>query len=163
MFFHILKINNVIDWFKIIFALTLIGFLQACSNTRFGQDLANSFESTNEEQMENSNLNIVPNKKPSNLQDINKKASAFSAKRFRENNFTVLEQVKPKPKKKPKPISPHPYRITIKISQADPSAPAEAVTRALRSAGVSFEVEMIERLHTGQSMNNINRRGGLKR
>ncbi|WP_411876094.1 hypothetical protein [Vulcanococcus limneticus] len=34
---------------------------------------------------------------------------------------------------------------------ADPSAPAEAVTRALRAAGVSFEVETIERIAPGGS------------
>lgn len=38
------------------------------------------------------------------------------------------------------------YRITIKLPGADPSAPAEAVTEALRAAGVSFEVETIERM-----------------
>jgi hypothetical protein len=41
---------------------------------------------------------------------------------------------------------PAPYRITIQLPAADPAAPAEAVTEALRAAGVSFEVEMIERI-----------------
>ena len=39
-----------------------------------------------------------------------------------------------------------PYRITIRISGADPAAPAEAVTRVLRNADVSFAVERIERI-----------------
>ena len=39
-----------------------------------------------------------------------------------------------------------PYRVTIRLPQADPSAPAEVVTEALRSAGVPFEVETIERV-----------------
>ena len=39
-----------------------------------------------------------------------------------------------------------PYRITIRLSGADPSAPAEAVTRALRNADVRFAVERIERI-----------------
>ncbi len=42
--------------------------------------------------------------------------------------------------------SPAPYRVTIRLPQADPSAPAEVVTRALRAAGVPFEVETIERM-----------------
>ena len=42
-----------------------------------------------------------------------------------------------------------PYRVTLKLPGADPSAPAEVVTRALRAAGVSFEVETIERIGTG--------------
>jgi hypothetical protein len=43
-------------------------------------------------------------------------------------------------------LQPAPYRVTIKLPSADPSAPAEVVTQALRAAGVSFEVEMIERV-----------------
>jgi len=43
-------------------------------------------------------------------------------------------------------MPPAPYRITIQLPAADPSAPAEAVTEALRKAGVPFEVEMIERV-----------------
>jgi hypothetical protein len=39
-----------------------------------------------------------------------------------------------------------PYRVTLKLPAADPSAPAEAVTEALRAAGVRFEVETIERV-----------------
>ena len=39
-----------------------------------------------------------------------------------------------------------PYRITIRLAGADPAAPAEAVTRALREADVGFVVERIERV-----------------
>ena len=42
-----------------------------------------------------------------------------------------------------------PYRVTLKLPGADPSAPAEVVTRALRAAGVPFEVETIERIGSG--------------
>lgn len=44
------------------------------------------------------------------------------------------------------PSKPAPYRITIQLPAADPAAPAEAVTEALRAAGLRFEVEMIERI-----------------
>ena len=37
-----------------------------------------------------------------------------------------------------------PYRITIRLSASDPSAPAELVTRALRRANVPFAAERIE-------------------
>ncbi|MFZ9849697.1 MAG: hypothetical protein ACO3EF_03885 [Vulcanococcus sp.] len=47
------------------------------------------------------------------------------------------------------PLTPAPYRVTIKLPAADPSSPAEAVTDALRAAGVAFEVETIERVPTG--------------
>lgn len=43
------------------------------------------------------------------------------------------------------PAAPAPYRVTILLPQADPAAPAEVVTRALRAAGVPFEVETIQR------------------
>ena len=44
------------------------------------------------------------------------------------------------------PARPAPYRVTILLPQADAAAPAEVVTKALRAAGVPFEVETIERL-----------------
>jgi hypothetical protein len=46
------------------------------------------------------------------------------------------------------PANPAPYRLTILLPQADPAAPAEGVTRALRAAGVPFEVETIQRTGT---------------
>ena len=39
-----------------------------------------------------------------------------------------------------------PYRITIRLSGADPAAPAEAVTRVLRNADVRFAGERSERI-----------------
>lgn len=52
-----------------------------------------------------------------------------------------------RPAKRPSAAAPPaPYRITLRLPGADPSAPAEAVTEALRAAGLSFEVEMIERV-----------------
>ncbi len=48
-------------------------------------------------------------------------------------------------------VRPAPYRVTIRLPQADPSAPAEVVTRALRAAGVPFEVETIERMPSAGS------------
>ena len=53
----------------------------------------------------------------------------------------------PTPSDRPSSNQPQePYRITIRLSGADPAAPAEAVTRALRNAEVSFAVERIERI-----------------
>ena len=65
-----------------------------------------------------------------------------------------LNQQSNKLKKKPRKdlnkitFTPQPYRITIKLSGANPSAPAESVTKALRKAGISFLVEKIERVKT---------------
>lgn len=44
------------------------------------------------------------------------------------------------------PLNPTPYRLLLRLPAADPAAPAEAVTQALRTAGILFEVETIERL-----------------
>ena len=52
----------------------------------------------------------------------------------------------PKPKSPPSNQPQEPYRITIRLSGADPAAPAEAVTRVLRNANVRFAVERIERI-----------------
>lgn len=55
-----------------------------------------------------------------------------------------------------------PYRVTLKLPGADPSAPAEVVTRALRAAGVSFEVETIERIGAGSDGANSSRPAALR-
>ncbi|MFM7171327.1 MAG: hypothetical protein ACKOYH_10885 [Cyanobium sp.] len=52
----------------------------------------------------------------------------------------------PQPKAPTVASAPSPYRVTLRLPVADPSAPAEAVTQALRTAGISFEVETIERV-----------------
>ena len=52
----------------------------------------------------------------------------------------------PKLKSPPSNQPQEPYRITIRLSGADPAAPAEAVTRVLRNADVRFAVERIERI-----------------
>ena len=49
------------------------------------------------------------------------------------------------------PAAAVPYRITLKLPGADPSAPAEAVTKVLRAAGLRFEVETIERIPTPEA------------
>ena len=46
----------------------------------------------------------------------------------------------------PSGLPQEPYRITIRLTAADPASPSDAVTRALRQAGVPFAVERIERI-----------------
>ena len=59
-------------------------------------------------------------------------------------NPTAAKSAKPKSPASNQPQEP--YRITIRLSGADPAAPAEAVTRVLRNADVRFAVERIERI-----------------
>ena len=56
-------------------------------------------------------------------------------------------------------FNPQPYRIILRLSGANPSAPAETVTEALRKAGVQFEVEKIERFNE----ENLSKDRSLKR
>ena len=63
----------------------------------------------------------------------------------------ATDAAEPVPQPKPRTVSSQrqpqePYRITIRLAGADPAAPAEAVTRALREADVGFAVERIERV-----------------
>ena len=58
----------------------------------------------------------------------------------------VATQEPPPPRAELQRQPPAPYRITIRLAGADPAAPAEAVTRALRDADVGFAVERIERV-----------------
>ena len=60
----------------------------------------------------------------------------------------ILAEKKRKPEKKVI-FNPQPYRIILRLSGANPSAPAETVTEALRKADVQFEVEKIERFNDG--------------
>ena len=65
----------------------------------------------------------------------------------KENSISNKSKFSQKTSKPIKKIifNPQPYRIILRLSGANPSAPAETVTRALRKAGVQFEVEKIER------------------
>ena len=77
--------------------------------------------------------------------------------------MNILGTIKPIKQLKPslrraKKFTPHPYRIIIRLSETNPSAPAEAVTTVLRNAGVVFEIEKIERLDGSPSFNNSAKR-----
>ena len=73
---------------------------------------------------------------------------------------------KPDAPAKPRAATPTPaaapYRVTLKLPGADPSAPAEVVTRALRAAGVPFEVETIERIGAGSDASTSSRPAALR-
>jgi len=69
--------------------------------------------------------------------DFTKNNSISNKDRFSQASTKSMKKVIYKPQ---------PYRIILKLSGANPSAPAETVTEALIKAGVEFEVEKIERL-----------------
>ena len=65
----------------------------------------------------------------------------------KNNSISNKDRARQKSAKSIKKVifNPQPYRIILKLSGANPSAPAETVTAALRKAGIQFEVEKIER------------------
>ena len=133
--------------------LPLLLLLQACASTPMGQQLADSFDTP------------VPSAEPSpRLAGQSPSAPKGAASTTAASDAAALQptvttsakeqgadrQQRSKPVAAPRPAATpqvaQPYRITIRLSAADPSAPAEIVTRSLREAGIGFEVETIERI-----------------
>ena len=142
--------------------LVLVLFpLQSCSNTVVGEKLENSFDISNENVINEKNKE----NKGSNFKSI-KNFDVSKTENIKQNiadNNSNLSKDKPIQKqiklKKNIILNPQPYRIILKLSGANPSAPAETVTKALRKAGVQFEVEKIERFDE----RNVSKNSSLKR
>jgi len=137
-----------------LFLITLLFPLQSCSKTSIGEKLENSFDiienpilspSTTQIQEQNKLKEIRKNKSSKNVKEEENQDIQVN---ITKNNL-ISNNDRP-PQKSTKSIkkvifNPQPYRIILKLSGANPSAPAETVTNALRKAGVKFEVEKIER------------------
>ena len=140
--------------------------LQSCSNTLIGEKLENSFDTN-----ENAKISGKINNKPQKSNEIPKIKSRIKVERkengkdfgntFQEKTIANKDRLSQKSSKLVKKtiFNPHPYRIILRLSGANPSAPAETVTEALRKAGVQFEVEKIERFDGGD----LSRDRSLKR
>ena len=113
--------------------LLLAAGVSGCSGTPFGDQLSRSFSQPPA-------TPAAPAAKPAAATPAAKPA----AQAERPKSDTTTPAAKPAPQAPP--LTPAPYRVTIKLPAADPSSPAEAVTDALRQAGVAFEVETIERV-----------------
>ena len=153
--------------------MPLLLALQACSGTTFGQKLADSFDSpatsagaqqsTDTKQDQDPDIAL---KEPAKAEDLREKDKA-EARSESDAEADPTEAAEPKTIKKDLtkvqpakqesapvrslPADPRPYRITIRLAAADPAAPAESVTDALRRAGIGFEVETIEKIPSAQS------------
>ena len=135
-------------------AITLAG----CSGTPFGDQLARSFSGApsgaqspggvkSPDSAKATDTATATNGNPAAATDSAKPAQAKPPANQAPPARTQLPAPKPLPL--PRPPAPADYRVTIKLPSVDPSAPAEALTKALRSAGLSFEVETIERVRPG--------------
>ena len=139
---------------KFILITTLI-LLQSCSNSPIGEKLENSFDvMENPKNTDKTNqievtkrLNEIKKIKSSkkNYQKLNENLQVSIKQNNLTSNKDKFSQNSTKQIKKVI-FNPQPYRIILKLSGANPSAPAETVTKALRKAGVEFEVEKIERV-----------------
>jgi len=125
--------------------------LQACSTTPFGRQLADSFDpppappaaTANAQPKQEQPKPEEPNpQKP----DPQTRGSVEDAATATAKPDGTAKPAKTQEPAQPSTAKPQPYRITIRLSGADPAAPAELVTRSLREAGIPFEVETIERI-----------------
>ncbi len=128
--------------------------LQSCSNTLIGEKLEDSFDLTENPATSGKNNNNIKElnekiKIKSKIKDNTKENENDFGKTIKKNSMSNKDRVSQKSTKSIKKtiFNPQPYRIIIRLSGANPSAPAETVTEALRKAGVQFEVEKIERFN----------------
>ena len=148
--------------------LPLLMLLQACDGTPFGQRLSESFDSQagdvspagtqadpdtsvvadKGKQQSKVNENDKPTasvSKDADATESDESERQSDRKSEREQSpATAVATDSPKPRSTPERTLP--YRIMIRLSAADPAAPAEGVTEALRRAGIGFEVETIEKV-----------------
>jgi hypothetical protein len=133
---------------SLLLAGTLVLALSGCSGTPFGDALSGSF-SRPADPVAQPSAPATASPAPATPQAT---ATSPAAPSPAPKTPAAPAGEKPpaaKPAASAKPAAaakPAPYRVTIRLPEADPSAPAEVVTQALRAAGVPFEVEMIERM-----------------
>ena len=138
--------------------------LQACDGTPFGQRLSESFDSQagdvspggtqadpdtsvvadKGKQQAKVNENDKPTASVSKDADATESEESDRKSEHEQSPAPAVATDSPKPRSTPERTLP--YRIMIRLSAADPAAPAEGVTEALRGAGIGFEVETIEKV-----------------
>ena len=134
--------------------------LQSCSNTRIGEELENSFDIMKNSNISEKTMNVIEQNESNEIK-ISKSNKEVDDKKnvqvniTKKNSITKNDRLSPKLSNSTSKVifNPQPYRIILKLSAANPSAPAETVTNALRKAGVEFEVEKIERFEEKSLLN----------
>ncbi|MFL0780867.1 MAG: hypothetical protein AB8E74_02690 [Prochlorococcus sp.] len=153
-------------WLAALGMSVLVVILQGCESTPYGKKLSDSFDSPQQGSAaapgeaaaagSASTGSAASRKDPGDARTEEesrldsdtggKPQQPEQAVPRREPKPDAAESDKPAVVQSSRTVKTQPYRIIIKLSGADPSAPAEAVTEALRKAGVLFEVETIERV-----------------
>ena len=126
-----------------------VGLLQACAGTPVAEQLERSFAVPEARPAQAAASVPVVKTSPSVASPTAEGLSTPAAEAVSLPEATDAPDPVPQPKPRTVPsqrLPQAPYRITIRLAGADPAAPAEAVTRALREADVGFAVERIERV-----------------
>ena len=127
-----------------------LALLQACAGTPLAEQLEQSFTTLDSEPQPESSPSSST--QPDTAVPVIQAAPVdepveTSARVSGQKDADPIVETVPKQTVRPTPRQPlAPYRITIRLAGADPAAPAEAVTQALRSSAVDFMVERIERV-----------------
>ena len=119
--------------------------LVGCSSTPLGQQLGASFDAPPPAEPKPA-AKLEPAIKPVPSQQPKAEEPQADPEPAAEATPAPEPEPKAEPEQTAEPRDPQPYRVILRLPSADPSAPAEAVTKALRAAGLPFEVETIERL-----------------
>ena len=119
--------------------------LVGCSSTPLGQQLGASFDAPPPAEPKPA-AKLEPAIKPVPPQQPKAEEPKAEPEPAAEATPAPEPEPKAEPEQAAEPRDPQPYRVILRLPSADPSAPAEAVTKALRAAGLPFEVETIERL-----------------
>ena len=149
----------------------LLILVQACSIQGLGQRFSNNFDEpigtlNKENVISEKNDNKDSMKRSTKISNNSSRLiSTIDSEKEVDSNYELREKnSKNKFNKsietsknmvKNKKFNPQPYRIIIKITGTNPSAPAETVTKALRQAGIKFEVEKIERYEVQSDSKNF--------
>ncbi len=163
-FYNKILIHNSIKIFLFLFCSL---YIQACSDSNFGRKLEDSFDSPLSYEEKQNSLEVKKEMSPalSKTENTLPKKKSINKSSILENKANLVEERKKKKnnmlsskKERSFLYTPQPYRIILKLSAANPSAPAEQVTSVLREAGVVFEVEKIERFEEKKVLKNTSMR-----
>ena len=153
--------------FLSLVALLPLLVLQACASTPFGQQLSDSFDpqdapSRSAPASSAPSSDVPSSEVPSTVSpgadgqlktedgvvaSTSSETDEASPETEDQSSQAAAQEVGEAPTV---PERTRPYRIILRLSAADPAAPAEGVTDALRRAGIGFEVETIEKVPSSE-------------
>lgn len=153
--------------FLSLVALLPLLVLQACASTPFGQQLSDSFNPQDAPSRSAPASSAPSSDVPSS--DVPSTVSPGADGQLKTEDGVVASTSSETDEASPEtedqssqaaaqevgeaptvPERTRPYRIILRLSAADPAAPAEGVTDALRRAGIGFEVETIEKVPSSE-------------